>query len=81
MYKKCAQAANNPLEKSVHELPQNPRLAVARNTIRNVVRTIHRFLQNLPRLQSQLVHRNFVQNNRSIQPVIRSFHTTYYYYY
>lgn len=81
MYKKCAQRAENYMENPVHEHPQNPRLAAARNAVRDVVRTIHSFAHNNPLPNPQLVHSNFVQNNRLKWPVIRSFHTTYYYYY
>jgi hypothetical protein len=81
MYKKCVQAVENERQKPVRNLPQFRVVHSLARLVPNVIRTLHNFAAHKPPYVAQVVHSNFMQNNRSVLQVFRIFHTPYYYYY
>jgi len=81
MYKKCAQRVRNRAEKPVRNFPQFGAVHSRTRGPRHVIRTLHNFHHIIPPSITHVLHSNFMQINRATKRVIRTLHTTYYYYY
>jgi hypothetical protein len=81
MSKKCAQPAENQLEKPVHFLPQYPPYFAASSPNTKVRHSSHQFVPTIHKQLSHVVHSYVDGNNRGQSEVIPLLHTAYYYYY
>lgn len=81
MSKKCAQPADNQLEKPVHFLPQYPPYSPALQANAKVKHISTKQIPTIHKRLSHLLHSYVDDDNRGQSEVIPLLHTAYYYYY
>ncbi len=81
MYKNCVQLVEEQQENPVQTFPHSSQFPALPHSASHISATFPHILLSQLTTNAQLVHRHFGQLARVESSVIRSFHTSYYYYY